>query len=190
METGSASGLNAIIERAKSIILKPKETWPAISGEPTTPGELLVRYAIPLAAIGPVCSFIGMQVFGFGAMGFSYRPGLVAGLSGAVFSFVMGLVSLVVLTFIADFLAPKFGGQSNRTNAFKLVAYGMTASWLAGIFGLIPQLAFFGLLGLYSFYLFYTGAAPLMKVPEDKAAGYTAVTIVCAIVLYLSLIHI
>jgi hypothetical protein len=86
---------------------------------------------------------------------------------------------------IADFLAPKFNGQANRFNAFKLVAYSYTASWLAGIFGLIPSLGLFSLLGLYSLYLLYTGATPLMKVPADKAGGYTAVTIACAIVLAL-----
>jgi hypothetical protein len=54
-----------------------------------------------------------------------------------------------------------------------------------GIFSLVPMLGFFGLLGLYSIYLFYTGAMPMMKVPEAKAAGYTAVTIACAILLML-----
>jgi hypothetical protein len=185
METGSASGLNAIIARAKAIILKPKDEWPVIASESGTPGDIFVRYALPLAAIGPASSFLGGQIFGFGAMGFSYRPSLLGGLSTAVFSFIMGLVGLVVLTFIADFLAPKFGGESNRTNAFKLVAYGMTAGWLAGIFGLIPSLGFFGLLGLYSLYLLYTGSTPMMKVPEDKAVGYTAVTLVCGAALYL-----
>ena len=98
-------------------------------------------------------------------------------------SFALSLLGIFVLSLIADFLAPKFGGVSDKLAAFKLVAYGATASWLAGVFGLIPSLGFFGLLGLYSIYLFYTGAQPLMKVPQDKAAGYVAVTILCAIVL-------
>jgi len=124
-------------------------------------------------------------VFGYGGFGFSFRPGLVFSLSSALISFALAIVGVFVLTFIADFLAPKFQGESNRTQAFKLVAYGSTASWLAGVFGLIPSLGFFGLLGLYSIYLLYIGATPLMKVPADKAGGYTAVTIVCAIVLAL-----
>ncbi|HEX7930777.1 MAG TPA: Yip1 family protein, partial [Sphingomicrobium sp.] len=111
------------------------------------------------------------------------KPGLVWSLSTALVSFVMAIVSVFVLAFIADQLAPKFGGVSDKANAFKLVAYGYTASWLAGIFGIIPSLAFFSLLGLYSLYLLYTGATPLLKVPQDKAVGFTAVTIVCAIVL-------
>ncbi|HVR91608.1 MAG TPA: Yip1 family protein [Novosphingobium sp.] len=176
---------NSLVERVKAILLKPKDEWPKIAAEPATPGGLITGYALPLLAIGPIASFLGGQLFGYGAFGFSYRPGFVAGLTGAITGFVVGLIGIVVLALIADFLAPKFGGESNRANAFKLVVYGATAGWVAGIFGLIPALGFLGLLGLYSLYLIYTGATPVMKVPEDKAAGYTAVTILCAIVLYI-----
>ena len=42
-----------------------------------------------------------------------------------------------------------------------------------------------GILGLYSFYLLYLGLPVLMKTPEDKAAGYTGVVVIAAIVLFL-----
>ncbi len=183
MDQGLETAARGIFERAKAIILTPKDEWLKISGETTSQRDILLQYAIPLAAIGPVASFIGGQVFGYGAFGFSYRPGIISGLSTALISFALSLLSLYVVSFIADFLAPKFAGESNKLNAFKLVAYSYTASWLAGIFGLIPSLGFFGLLGLYSVYLLYAGATPLMKVPQDKAVGYTAVMILCAFVL-------
>lgn len=183
MDLSGTAPRKSLVDRAKAIVLTPREEWPVIAAEPDTQGDIFRRYVLPLAAIGPVAGFIGGQIFGYGALGFSYRPGLVAGLSTAVVSFALSLLGIFVLGLIADFLAPKFGGVSDKLAAFKLVAYGATASWLAGIFGLIPSLGFFGLLGLYSIYLFYTGAQPLMKVPQDKAAGYVAVTILCAIVL-------
>jgi hypothetical protein len=183
MDENLEAAARGIFARAKAIILTPKDEWPKIAAETTSQSDILTRYVLPLAAIGPLATFIGGQVFGYGAFGFSYHPSLMSGLTTAVISFVLSLVSLFVMTFIADFLAPKFAGESNRANAFKLVAYSYTAGWVAGIFGLIPMLGFFGLLGLYSVYLLYTGATSLMKVPEDKSAGYTAVTILCAIVL-------
>jgi hypothetical protein len=173
----------SIVDRAKAIILTPREEWPKIALETTPQGDILRGYVLPLAAIGPVASFVGSQVFGYGLLGFSYRPGLVWSLSNAVLSFVIAIVSVFVLTFITDFLAPKFDGVSNRANAFKLVAYSYTAGWLAGVFGLIPALFIFSFLGLYSLFLIYTGATPLMKVPQEKAVGYTAVTILCAVLL-------
>ena len=56
------------------------------------------------------------------------------------------------------------------------------ASWLAGVFALIPGLGILGLLGLYSLYLFYRGLPVMMKSPADKSLPYTLVIIVGAIV--------
>ena len=176
----------SIVARAKAIILKPNEEWPIIAVEPTSVQDVLVKYAIPLAAIGPVCAFIGGQVFGINAIFVTYRPSLLSGISTMVATFVLSLVSIFVLAFIANLLAPKFSGRENYTRAFKLCAYAMTAAWVVGVFQLIPSLGMLaGLLGLYSLYLLYTGVTPMMAVPADKAVGYTVVTVICAIVLNL-----
>lgn len=176
---------NSLIDRAKNVLLKPNAEWPRIEAEPTTIGDLLVGYVLPLAAIGPVASFIGSQVFGYGALGFSYRPSLMSSLSTAVTTYILTVIGILVLALVAEFLAPKFNGETSRRGAFKLVAYSYTAAMLAGVFGLIPSLSFLGILGFYSFYLFYTGVGPLMKVPQDKVLAYTAVTVLCAVVIYI-----
>jgi hypothetical protein len=80
-------------------------------------------------------------------------------------------------------LAPTFGGQKDTLAAFKVAAYSMTPSWLAGIFGLIPSISFLSLLGLYGIYVLYVGLPRLMRSPEDRALGYTAVVVLSAIVL-------
>lgn len=175
----------SLVARAKAILLTPKTEWPVIAAEPDDTAALFTRYAIPLAAIGPLCTFLHGQLFGYGALGFTFRPGLVAGLGSMVASYVMALVGLFVLSLIVDFLAPKFDGQASKPAALKLAVYGATASYVAGVFSLLPGLGILGLLGLYSFYLFYTGATPLMKVPEAKALSFTVVTFVAAIVLAL-----
>ncbi len=186
--SGVPGGETSLIARVKAILMQPKETWPVIAGEVTTPGDIITRYAIPLAAIGPIAGFIGGQLFGISAVFVTIKPGLMAGLTGAITGFVMAIVSLVAMAFVVDFLAPKFEGQANRTQAFKLCAYSLTAGWVAGIFGLFPALGLLGLLAaLYGIYLFYLGATPVMKVPEAKAGGFTAVTIVVMIVLSLVL---
>lgn len=172
-----------LVERAKAITLKPDETWPQIAAEQTSPGDIITRYALPLLAIGPVATFIGGQLFGISVLVATIKPGLMAGLGMAVSSFVMGLVSLVVIGLITDFLAPKFGGEANRTQAFKLVAYSLTPGWVAGALGIVPALGILILLAsLYGLYLFYKGATPVMKVPADKAGGFTVVTVLVAIV--------
>lgn len=169
----------ALITRAKGILLDPTNEWAKIATETDQPKSLFLSYALPLALIGPLASFIGWQLFGLGGI---ITIGLVSGLTIAVVTFVMSLVSLWVIAFVANFVSPKFGGKDDFPAAFRLVAYSSTASWVAAIFGLLPALAILSILGLYSLYLLYKGATPVMGVPQDKAMGYTAVTIIAAIV--------
>ena len=176
---------SSLVARARALLTKPADEWPVIAAEPATPADLIRGWAVPLAAIGPVAGFIHGQLFGFGAFGISYRPGIVAGLSTLVVSYVLGLIGVVVLALVAQNVAPRFGGVADRTSAFKLVVYGSTAAWAAGVFQLIPGLGLLGILGLYSLYLYYLGATPVMRVPQEKAAGFTAVTILAAVLLYL-----
>src|SRR5690606_41930837 len=62
----------------------------------------------------------------------------------------ISLVSIYVLSLIIDALAPNFGGTKDPVKAFKVAAYSWTAAWIAGIFGVIPQLAILSIVGLYS----------------------------------------
>ncbi|WP_040715046.1 Yip1 family protein [Caenibius tardaugens] len=174
-----------LVDRVKAILTKPAQEWPQIEAENSTIADIFTKYVLPLAAIGPISLFIGSQIFGFGALGFTYRPSFTSALGTAVTSYVIALISIAVLAFLINVLAPRFDGKENKLSAVKLAAYSMTAGWVAGILGLIPSLGIIGALaGLYGIYLFYLGAPTLMKVPQDKAAGYTAVTIIAAIILF------
>jgi hypothetical protein len=176
----------ALMDRAKKILLTPKDEWPVIDTEQASVGSLYTGYIIPLAAIGPIASIIGWSLFGM-RLPFvgSMRIPIGFGIRNALISYVLGLVGVFVLALIIDALAPTFGGQKNQIQALKVAAYSYTAAWVGGIFGLIPALAILGLLaGLYSLYLLYLGLPVLMKAPQEKAAGYTAVVIVVALVLY------
>jgi len=186
MDLGKTPQIGGLVNRAKAIILQPSETFPAIAAEQTTPGDVITRYALPLAAIGPIAGFIGGQVFGISLFLVTFKPSLMSGLTMALTSFVMSLVSLVVVSLVAEFLAPNFGGEANRTQAFKLVAASMTPGWVAGILGIIPALGALAIIaGLYGIFLLYKGSTPLMKVPEDKAVVYTVAVVVAAFVLSL-----
>ena len=172
-----------IVQRVQDILLKPKETWPVIAGEPGDVKSIYSNYLVYLAAIPAVAGFIGMSIFGMSFMGATIRTPIMSGLASMVVGFVLSLVMVYVLALIANTLAPTFGGEKNMLNAVKLVAYGATAGMVGGVFSLFPMLSMLGVLaGLYSIYLIYTGISVLMKAPEGKALGYTAVLIVCGVV--------
>ncbi len=171
-----------MVGRIKRILVEPKAEWPRIDAEPMTAQGVFMSWAMPLAAIGPVCGLIGRQVFGYGAFGVSFRPSLSFSITTAVLGYVLALIGVWVLALVIDWLAPNFGGTKNRDQAMKVAAFSYTAAWVAGIFQIIPMLAILAIVGLYSFYLLWLGLPLLMKAPAEKATAYTITTVVIAIV--------
>lgn len=172
-----------LVERAKNIILQPKQEWPVIAGETHTVQGLYTQYVMILAAIAPVASFIGYSLVGFGGFGTTVRIPIGAGVAYMVVSYLLSLGAVYVLALVIDALAPNFGSEKNFMQAFKVAAFAPTASWLAGIFSIVPALAILGLLGLWSLYLLFLGLPLLMKTPADKAVPYTVVVIIVVIVI-------
>ena len=174
-----------LVDRVKNILLQPRQEWAVIETETTDTKTLYTSYAMILAAIPAVAGFIGGSIIGYGAFGVSFKVPITQGIAAMVVGYALALGGAYVLALIINALAPNFGGTKNMNQALKLAIYSATASWLAGIFSLIPGLSILGLLGLYSLYLLYTGLPLLMKSPEDKAMTYTIVIVVCAIVIAL-----
>jgi hypothetical protein len=161
-----------LIQRVQDILLRPKETWPAIAAESADTGSIYKEYLVYLAAIPAVAGFVGLSMLGAGV-----------GLASMIVSYVLSLVLIYVMSLIVDKLAPTFKGISSPINALKLMAYGSTASFVGGIFAIVPALSVLGLLAsLYSVYLIYTGLPVLMQCPPDKAAVFTAVIVLSGFV--------
>ena len=175
-----------LVDRAKKILLTPKQEWAVIATESQTVVSLYTQYVMILAAIPAIASFIGFSIVGYSGFGdgTAYRIPMGAGVANMILSYLMTLGSVYVMALVIDALAPNFGGEKNPMQALKVAAFFPTAAWLAGIFAILPTLAILAVLGsLYSLYLLYTGLGPLMKVPEDKSIAYTAVVVIVAIVL-------
>jgi len=176
---------NRIMTRVQVILKNPKTTWPVIAGEPATVKELYVGYILLLAAISPIAGFLKLSVFGVGVpmMG-TYRMGIGAGLGNMLFSYVLSLAAIYLVGLVVNFLAPTFGGEKDDMQALKVVAYSYTAAW-GGRRRPGPALDRHvhrpGRVDLQ--HLSPLPRLPvLMKCPPQKAMGYTAVTIIAAMI--------
>ncbi|MEP6693606.1 MAG: Yip1 family protein [Chloroflexota bacterium] len=170
-----------LVDRARAILTRPKDEWRVIDPEKTDIATLYRAYVVPLAAIGPVANFIGSALIGTGQL----RVPVASALAGAIVSFALTLLGTYVVAQVIDNLAPRYSGTRDLTAAFKVSAYSSTAQWLAGIFALIPGLAFLSILGLYGLYLLYLGLPVLMKVPQEKATAYTVTVVVVTIIIFI-----
>ena len=170
--------------RIKNLLVSPRTEWPLIADHQTDTAGLYATHVIPLAAIGPLCSFLGLSILGVGLPMFGhYRVPLLSGLGHAVIGFVLTLAGVFILGKIISLLAPHFSAQTDEAQALKLAAYSATPAWLGGVFQLLPSLAVLGLIAsLYSLYLLYIGLPLLMKAPAEKAGTYTLAVVGVAIV--------
>jgi Yip1 domain/zinc-ribbon domain len=178
----SSAAMQGLIERVKNILLTPVTEWPVIEREATTAANIYKGYVAPLAAIGVIAAFIGLSMFGVGGL---FRIGIGAGLVLAIVKFALAFVSVFVVAWLVDVLAPTFGGQRDSLRALKVTAYSLTPMWVAGIMSLIPALAIVGLIAaLYGLYLLYLGLPVLMRNPQDKSLPYTIVVVLCSVVIF------
>lgn len=182
-----------LITRVKSILLSPKTEWPVVAAEPDTAIGIYTGYILLLAALPALCQFLKLAVFGYSVpfLG-TMHVGTAFALEAAIRIYLSSLISCYVVALIVNALAPTFGGQKDSVQALKVVAYSYTASWIAGIAVLLPALGFLIMLvGLiYGIYLLYLGLPPTMKCPPEKAGAYTAVTLICAILIGVLLFYV
>jgi hypothetical protein len=180
--------METLTGRVKGILLEPRATWKEIDGEFTKPGEIWGKYVVPLAAVSPIFLTIGLLFFGkrIAFTSLTTSVSLTTAISSGIAAYVLALLTVFVLSRIISLLAPGFGGQRNDVQALKVAAYASTASWVGGIFLILPALSLVSLLfSVYSLVLLYIGLPILMKVPKDRAMGYTAVVVIVAIVVFL-----
>jgi hypothetical protein len=174
-----------IIERVKAILTTPKTEWPVVAAEPATVSSLFTGYIVIIAALPAIAGFIKSSLIGTTVFGITVRNSIGGGIAAMVLGYVLSLVVIYVVALIINALAPTFGGQKDMVQALKTAAYSWTASWIAGIAVIVPWLGWLIALagGIYAIYLLYLGLPQTMKCPLEKSGGYTAVSVIIAIVL-------
>jgi hypothetical protein len=176
-------GQMVFLDRVRTILFAPHAAWPAIAREHTAMSSLAVHVAA-LAAIPAAARFIGVALIGVAAPnGAVVRIPVPVGLLDALVEYALAVIAVPVVALVANVLAPWFGGQRSLQNAFKLSAYSFTPYWLAGVFMLFPGLKFLAALGLYGFYLAWSGLPHLMRSPADKSLGYAVALLASALAL-------
>lgn len=174
-----------IIERVKGILTTPKTEWPVAAAEPATVNGLYAGYIAIVVALPTIAGFIKSSLIGTSMFGITVRTPIGMGIVGMLLHYALTLALVYVMALIVNALAPTFGGQKDMVQALKTVAYAWTASWIAGIAVIVPWLGWLIAIAgaVYAIYLLYLGLPYTMKCPPEKAGGYTAVSIIIAIVL-------
>ena len=176
----------ALIGRVQRLLLSPVTEWDAISSEPADVQKIYMNYVGPLVIAAALATALGLLLFGANAGFMTIRMPFGTILTFLILNIVLTLVSVYISAYVINALAPQFGGTQDMGQAFKVAAYSPTATWVAGLVTILPQLAIVVWLGvLYSLYLLYLGLPKLMKPAADKTVPYTIAVVVVMIVIYI-----
>ena len=169
--------LNKLIKRVINMLIKPKEEWVDVRLETTTIQDLFLKYAVILAAIPAVCSFLGFMFIPY----FSHFIGRA--FTFMILGYVLGLGAVFLLGFVIDALAPSFGAQKNLVESMRIAVYSNTAAWVVGVLLLIPHLWVYIVGAIYTSVLLFLGVKTIKSPPADKEMGYTATIILTYLVI-------
>lgn len=146
----------SLFARARALLARPREEWAQIAADVGSP----LVYVVALASIAPFASLIAATTHGaVGENGFAFE------LTRA------GLNWFLAIAVTVGFAALTLPLTRSWQRALALSAYGATAFFVAGIFGVSPTLAFFSIIGFYSLWLFYLGARIALALSVPVALG-------------------
>jgi hypothetical protein len=176
-----------IINRAKNILLTPKNIWPLLATERAPHAQVLNSWVLPLAVLSSLAALIGYGIVGYSADGVRIVS-MKSGFIHALLQLLTTIGGAYITALVINTLAEKFSSEKNLDQSFALVAYAYTPAWLGGIFQIIPALSFIGLLaGLYGLYLLYIGLPFMLKTPQEKNTSYFVVAMLCTIGVYIAI---
>lgn len=162
------TGPPTLFRRARGILIAPAAEWRRIAEE--EPTALLKPYAAPLAVVaaaaGALRELIG-QGFTLGAT-WTWLP------VAAALQVVFAVLGVMLVGWLANTLAPRFGGERNGDRAHQLAAYASTAALVAGATVIVPVIWPLLLMAgfVYSAILFGMGARALLPMPEERVPTF------------------
>lgn len=182
--TPAAFDANRLARRVRALLFAPKQAWPEFAAEPATVAGLYASHAMVLAAVPALAGFIKGSMIGYGMFGATLRTPILSGLVSMLAGYLLALGLLYAVGWIINALAPTFGARKDPVQALKTATFAWTAAWIGGAGIVLPGIGtLLVLAGVgWTGYLLYLGLPHTMQCPREKAFGYTAASLVLAIV--------
>lgn len=160
-----------VLRRIVYLVFRPDAEWTLIASESTTVDVLLRRYILPLSALTPIATFIGMRMFDRAwDADHGYLIPRDQILSAALISFFAIIASIFALAGVMALIAPLYRCKRDFVAALKVAAYGAIPLLLSGATLLLPAMIVVSLVALcHTLFLYYVGATNVLQIREDQA---------------------
>jgi hypothetical protein len=179
--------LRFLYNRIKYFIISPVRAWEVVHRENRPLKDVRGSFALPLIALVSVCAFLGSVLF----INTTLNP--MYSVLKAADSFLLLYLGLYGSAFVIREITRALDLGHDFLVAFKLVAYSMAPIFLSlTISKLFESLLFINLLGLYGFYIYWTGMEEMLnpadhkKIPMIIATAFTVIIIFALLQVVLS----
>lgn len=155
------------------ILFNPSEQWKSIRDVDCTIGKCFCSYVFIMAAIAPICGYIGTTQFGWEigareAVKLSHDSALII----AIAYYLVMLVGVFSMGAMIYWMAKTYGSHQTLSRCVRLAAFTATPLFLVGFVELFPILWLNFVIGLpalaYSVKLLYTGVPIMMEIDDNR----------------------
>ncbi|MBI5700261.1 YIP1 family protein [Candidatus Saganbacteria bacterium] len=174
--------LIVIIERARNLLLHPKEEWLKIAAENDDPKNVINFLAV-ITIVPALALFLGYGIVGLpGPYGY-FRMSFLSAFFSALVFYILTAIAIALSTAMVSFFCHYFNIDGKWETYHKLIGYSATAPILANIFYIFPFLKFLKILGFYGAVTFFVGLPLLLKVQKEKEMQFVVTVLIAAIVI-------
>jgi hypothetical protein len=158
------------LRRITYLVCRPAAEWERIAGERTSVDELLRRYILPLAALAPIATFIGMKTFDRSwdpDQGYLVPADQIFGAAATTFFAIVG--SIFALAAIMVLIAPMYRRRPDFLSALKVSTHGAGPLLLSGSVLVLPVMVVVSMVALfYTLFLYHVGVTRVLEIREDQ----------------------
>lgn len=159
------------LRRITYLVFRPAAEWALIAREPTSVDVMLRRYILPLSALAPIATFIGMTVFDGSwdaDQGYLVPPDQIFNAAATTFFGIVG--SIFALAAIMALIAPMYQSKRDYLGALKVAAHGASPLLLSGVTLVLPAMIVVSMVALcHTLFLYYVGSAAVLQIRKDQA---------------------
>lgn len=181
-----------MLEHTLGIMLHPDSEWKAIRNEKHSFKQVFLSHVPLLALIPTVCFFIGVTQVGWSIGGGDpVKLTVLSALELCGLTYFALLIGVYVLGEFINWMSRTYGVKDSEERRHyegtALAVYITTPVFLAGIFGLYPDLwlnaAVTIIAGAYAVYLVYEGIPILMNISKEQAFMYATSVVTVGLVM-------
>lgn len=182
----------AFLEHTLGIMLHPDSEWKAIRNEKHSFQQVFLSHVPLLALIPTISFFIGVTQVGWSIGGGEpVRLTMLSALELCGLTYFALLFGVFILGEFINFMSKTYGVRDSEEKRHyegtALAVYVTTPVFLAGIFGLYPDIwlnaIVTGIAGAYAVYLIYEGIPILMNISKEQAFMYASSVVTVGLVL-------